>query len=99
MRAVAANFGSRNQNLKSKRRFHLPANFLQRLAKKLLDATASQADDVCVFLLQAGLIVMLISTEMHQVQFVDQTALFQHLESAVNSDSIELRVYLLGHLK
>src|SRR5262245_49501909 len=99
MRAVAANLGSGNQNLKSKRRFHLPADLLERLPKKLLHAPATQADDMSVLLLQTGLVVMLIAAKMHEIEFVDQTALLQHLKGAVYSDPIELGVDLLGHLK
>ncbi len=45
-----------------------------------------------MLLLHARLVVVLISAEMHQIQFVDQTALLQHFQRAVNGNAVELGI-------
>ena len=49
VRAVAANFGAGENDLKTEVRFNLLAEAMQRLAEKLFDFAAAEADDVGVF--------------------------------------------------
>ncbi len=98
MRAVSADFRAGDQNLESEGGFDLTAYFLQRFAEKFLYAPAPEADHVGVLLLHTGFVVMLIAAEVHQVELVHQAALFQHLQSAIYSHPVQLRVLLLGHL-
>src|SRR5436190_2198433 len=60
MRAVAADLGARQQDLKSEMGLNLSPQPLQRVAEKLLDLPAAQADHVRVLLLGARLVVVLI---------------------------------------
>ena len=99
MGTVAANFGARQYDLKSEMLFDLAAQLGQWFAKKFFNFTASQADDVSVFLLQSGLVIMLIAALMHQVELVDESALFEHLQGAVDGDAIELRILLFGEFE
>ena len=96
MRAIAANFGARQYDLKSEMLFDLAAQFGERLTEKFFNFAASQADDVSVFLLQSSLVIMLVAALMHQVEFVDESALFKHLQGAVDGDAIELGILLFG---
>ncbi len=70
----------------------------QRLPVEFLDPPAAQADDVCVFLLGPRLVVVLVTLDVHQVEFIDQLALLQHLQRAVDRHAVELRILLLGQL-
>ena len=61
VRAVAAHFGARQQDLKSEMAFDLLPQALQRLAEKFFHFAAAQADDVRVLLFQAGFVVVLVA--------------------------------------
>ena len=52
-----------------------------------------------VFLFAASFVVMLLASLVHQVELVHQSALLQQFQGAVNSDTIQLRVQLLGHVE
>ena len=71
---------------------------LQRLAEKLFHLAAAQADDVGVLLLEASLVIMLIAAVMHEVELIHQPAFLEHLERAIDSDAVELGIFLLGQL-
>ncbi len=73
-------------------------HLLQRLAEKFLHLAAAQADDVRVLLLQAGFVIMLVASKMHQVELVDQAALFQQFQRPIDRDAIQLGVLFLGQL-
>src|SRR4051794_27378894 len=88
MRAIPSDFCSREHYLEPEMRFHLLPELLEWFAEKLFDLPAAQADDVRVLLLHAGLVVVLVAANVHQVEFVDETTGFQHLQSSVDSDAI-----------
>src|SRR5437879_6166175 len=57
MRAVPADFCARQQHLKAEVTFNLFSQSLQRLAEKLLDFAAAEADHVRMFLFETRLVV------------------------------------------
>src|SRR5262245_26667044 len=99
MRAVAANFGPRQQDLKTKVRFDLTPQPLERLAEELLHPSAAQTNHVRVLLFGARLVIVLIAAVMHQIELIDQPAFLQQLQRTIDRDAIQLGVFLLGHLK
>ena len=64
MRAIAANLCARENNLEPELRFDLALDRVQLFAEELLDAAATQANDVRMLALQAGFVVMLLTLEM-----------------------------------
>lgn len=98
MRAIAAYLGPGEQDLEAEVRFDLFPQLLQRLAKKLLYLTAAQADYMRMLLFQPRFIIVLVPTVMHQVQFIHQAAGLEHLQRAIDRNTVELGVALLGHL-
>src|SRR5580658_5497496 len=92
MSAIAAHFGTREQDLKTEMALDLLAQPLQRLAEKLFHLAATQANYVRVFLLEAGFVVMLIASIVHQVELIHQPAGLEHLEGAVDRDPIKLGI-------
>jgi len=98
MRAIAAHFGSCENDLKSEMRFNLLAKALQRFAEKFLHFTAAEADHVRMFLLAPRLVIMLLSRLVHQIQLIDQPAFLQQLQCAVDGDAIQFRIFLFRHL-
>jgi hypothetical protein len=97
--AIATHFRSGQQDLEAEVTLDLPPQSLERLTEELFHFAATQADDVRVLLLHAGLVVMLIPAIVHQVQLIHKTALFQQLERAVYGDTVEFGILLLGHLE
>ena len=51
-----------------------------------------------VFLFAAGFVVVLVARMVHEVEFVDEAAVFQHFESAVDGDTVELGVLEAGEV-
>jgi hypothetical protein len=96
--AVAADLRASDQNLKTEVRFHLAADALQGLAEKFFDTPTAQAYDVSVLLFHSRLVVMLLAIEMHQIKLVYQASGFQHLQRAVNSDAIQLRIFFFSEM-
>src|SRR5262249_15291908 len=97
MRAVSAHFRSCQQNLEAEVRFDLAAEALQRIAEKLLDTPAAEADYVGVLLLGPRLVIVLVAAVVHQGELVDQAAFLQQFQRAVDCDAVELGILLLGH--
>jgi hypothetical protein len=97
MRTVPANLGPRQQNLKAEMQLHLASQSLKRLAEELLHLSASQANDMRVLLFQPRFVIVLIAGVVHQVQLIDQPALLQKLEGAVNGNAVQLRITLMRH--
>ncbi len=97
MRAVAANLSAREDYLESEMRFNLFPELLERLAEEFFHFAAAQANNMRMFLLHARFVVMLVAANVHQVELVNQPALFQHLQRSVNGNAIQLRIALLGH--
>jgi len=77
MGAVSADLRAGEHDFKSELRFHLFAHFLERLAEIFFNFSAAETDDVGVLLLQTSFIVMLIAGVVHEVELVDETALFE----------------------
>ncbi len=96
MGAISADFGAREHYLKTKVLFHLAAQLLQGLPEKFFDLSATQTDDVSVFGLESRFVVMLIAAVMHQVELIDESTLFEHLQGAVDGDAVEFGVFLFG---
>src|SRR5262245_38368170 len=82
MRTIAADFGACEQNLESEVTLDLTSKPLQRLTEKLLYLAASQADHVRMLGLHARLVVVLIASVMHEVQLIDEAAVFEQLQCA-----------------
>ncbi len=99
MGAIAANFGTRQNDLKTEMALNLLAHFWQQVAEKLLDSAAPQADDVRVFLLETRFVVVLIAVVMHQVQLVHQAAGLEQLERAVDGDAVDFGIFFARQLK
>jgi hypothetical protein len=98
MRTIAAHFGPREHDLKPEMRFDLFAKALQWLAKKLFHFAAAEADHVRMLLLAPGLIIVLLPGLVHKIELVDQAALLEQLQCAVDGDAIQLRVFLFREL-
>ncbi|HXJ41981.1 MAG TPA: hypothetical protein VNH18_22075 [Bryobacteraceae bacterium] len=79
--------------------FDLAAEFLEWVAEELLHFAAAETDYVGMFLLAAGLVIMLFASLVHQVEFVHQTALFQQLQRAIHRYPVQFRIFFLGQLK
>jgi len=99
MRAIAAHFRPRQQNLKSEVALDLLAQPLQRLTEEFFHLAAAQADHVRMLLLQPCLVVMLVADVVHQVQLVHQAARLQHLQRAIHRDPVQLRVFFFRQLE
>jgi hypothetical protein len=98
VRAVSTDLGADEGDFKSEMRFHLLAHFPKRLAEILFDFAAAEADDMCVFLLEARFVIMLIAGVVHEVELVDEAAFFKEFERSIDGDAVELGVLFLGEL-
>src|SRR5687767_10983047 len=80
-------------------RFDLLPQFLEGLTEKFFHLTAAKAYDVRVLSLHPRFVEMLVSFHVHQVKLIDQTPGFQHLESPVDGDAVQLGIDGLGAMK
>ncbi len=65
MRAVPANFGSRQNDTKSEVTFNLAPQPLKRFSEELFHLAARKTDDVRVLLLAPRLVVVLFTSLVH----------------------------------
>lgn len=98
MGAVAADFGAHHRDGETEGVFHFLTHTGEGFAEVFFDLAAIQADDVRVFALHLGFVVVLIPVFMQQVEFVDESGLFEHFEGAVDGDAIQLRIFLAGEV-
>src|SRR5581483_2321034 len=70
MRTIPSHFRARQDDLESEMRLNLFPHLFEQIAEKFLDPAAPQADHVGVFLLEPGLVIVLISIVMHEVQLI-----------------------------
>ena len=93
---VAPDFRAGNLDLEPELGFNLLFHLLQWISEILHYGTTAHTDDMSMFLLQAGFIVMLLTFVMHQIQFINQALFFQHFQSAIYSYTVDLGVFFLG---
>jgi hypothetical protein len=99
MGTIAANFGAGDEDFETEVGFDLFAEAGEGLAEKLFDFAAAEANDVGVFLLEAGFVVVLVAAVVHEVEFIDESAVLEHFQRAVDGDAIELGILSLGETK
>jgi hypothetical protein len=97
MRTIACHLGSREHNLEPELGTNLGAQVLQLFPEKLFHAAAAQTDDMCVLLLHPRLVVVLVASEVSQVELIHQAALLQQLKRAIYRHAVKLRIALLRH--
>ena len=56
------------------------------MALEFTDFSAAQAGNVDVVAWAVGLVVMAITPEMEEIEFVDEAMFFEEIDGAVNSD-------------
>lgn len=98
MRTVSADFGPREDNLKSEMRLDLLAQTLERLAEELFHFAAAKTDHVRMFLLAARFVVVLLAGLMHEVQLIDQATFLEQLQRPVDGNAIQLRIFFFREL-
>ncbi len=98
VRAVAADFRPHDGDGETERIFDFLAHAGERFAKVFFDFAAIQADDVRMFALHLGFVVVLVAVLVEQVEFVDEAGLLEHFEGAVDGDAIQLRIFLAGEV-
>ena len=99
MGAVAADFGSGQEDLEAQTLFDLAANLLQGFAEEFFHFATAQADDMGMFLLETGFIIMLVAAVVHQVEFVHESTFLEHFQGTVDGDAVEFGVLCLGELE
>lgn len=68
---------------------------VEKIAFEFHNFSAPQARHVDVIALRATLVIMFFALKMHKVEFVHQAVALQQVESAVNRDTIDLRIDFL----
>jgi|GEM_PF-1171689 len=96
MSAITTNFSAHQANLKAESFLYFFTNSLQRITEVFFHFAATQADHVGVLPLHAGFIVVLVAVFVEQVKLVDKTRFLEHLQCAVNGDSVQLGIRLAG---
>lgn len=96
MLAKAADFGARQNNPESEIFLDLAAQTPERFAEKLLYPTAPQANNMGVLLFSARLVVVLLAGVVHEVEFIHQPTLLEHLKGSVNRNAIQPRIVFAG---
>jgi hypothetical protein len=66
------------------------------MAFEFADFAAPQAGDMDVIARPVGFVVMAVTAEMEQVEFVDEAVFLQKINGAVDSDQVDVFVQLLG---
>jgi hypothetical protein len=97
--AIAADFSSGEHDLKAEVGFDLTAEPLQGVAEELFHFSATEADDVGVFLFAARFVKMLLTRLVHEIELVHESTFLEELEGAVDGDAVELRVFFPGELE
>lgn len=97
MGAVAANLGALDHNLETEDSLDLSLEILEGFAEKFFDAAATKTDDVCVLALHLCLVIVLVTVDVHQVELIDETAGFQHLQRTVYRNPVQAGVDLPSH--
>jgi len=98
VRTVAADFGSGHNDLEAEVAFDLLAHLLQQIAEELLNAAATQANYVSVFLFEARFVVVLVAIVVHEIELIHQTAGFEQFQCAVDGDAIDLGIFFAREL-
>ena len=61
---------------------------LERLTKELFYAATAEANDMGVLSFHPRFVVVLVSLDVHQVEFVHQAAFLEHLERTIDGDAV-----------
>src|SRR5712692_353325 len=93
--AVAADFRACDGDLDAAVALDLALELLEQPALELAHFAAAQAGDVDVVAGPVTFVVVLVATDMEQVQLVDQAVALEQIERAVHSDAVHARINLL----
>ncbi len=97
MGTITAEFGSGENNLKAELGANLLPHVLQHLTEEFFHPAAAQTNHVRVFLLAAASRNTVFRPEV-PVEFVDQAALLEKLQGAVDGHAVQLGIALFRHL-
>ena len=84
--ADAAHFGAGDGDLDVAVAGNLILKLVVEMAFEFTDFAATEASNVDVVAWAVGLVVMAITPEMEEIEFVDEAMFFEEIDGAVNSD-------------
>ena len=93
--AVATDLEAGNQHAKAAVLFDLLLQFLEAVAHEFRDLAAAETRHVDVIAFQPPLVIMSLTIDVHQVEFVDHAMAFQEPKRAVDGTTVDAGVQFL----
>jgi hypothetical protein len=97
--AKSAYFETHHADLKSALSSHLSFQFLERRTCIFHNRAAAEASHVAVLTVRLGLVVVLLTLDVHQVQFVNQPASLKQRNRSIDGGAVDIRILFSGHLQ
>lgn len=91
-RAITADLKPRDQDVKLAFALDLSLKPLEKIALELKYLAAAEACHMQMIALRTALVVVFLSLEMHQVQFINQAVALQQVQCAIDSDPVNVGI-------
>jgi hypothetical protein len=93
--AVSANLQPRHDDAEAAIFLDLAFQILENIAHEFHDLATAQASHVDVIAIQLALIIMPLSVDMHQIEFVNQSVALEQFQRAVDRAAVDAGVQFL----
>src|ERR1700689_3699973 len=90
--ANSAHFQPHNSYVKTALFGHLFCQFLERRTGVFHDATTAETSHVAVVAIGLGLVIVLLALDMHEIEFIDQSAILEQAESTIDGGTIDVGI-------
>jgi hypothetical protein len=97
--AQSAYFEPHHANLKPAFLGDLPFQLFKGRTRVLHDRPALEASHVTVVAAGFHFVIMLLAFEVHELQFIDQPAVFEERNGSIDDGSVDIGILLLGNLQ
>jgi hypothetical protein len=97
--AVAADFGASDGDFHAAIGFDLALELFEKAALYFPDLAAAEAGDMDVVAGTVAFVVVLVTVDVEQIEFIDQAVFFEQIERAVDGDAMNARIDSLSALE
>ena len=92
MGAVAADFQPSDHNVKTAVVLDLSLKAVEQIALEFGDFAAAQTGHVDVIALRSAFVIVFLTFQVHEVEFVNQAMALQQVQRPVDGDPVNLRI-------
>lgn len=97
--AKPADFQPQHPDLKAALPGHLFFELVERGTRVFHNGPAAEAGHMAVVAIRLGFVIVLLTLEVHQIELVDQAAILEQGDRAINGGAVDIGILLPGAIE